>query len=231
MTVQRREAVQRRSQMQENRTQLKQLENVEPADIGELLDIRRQVIDTDVSPVPLRGITKDEKAMIINKIMATPKGTRARTEVMDELHDYFMNMADPPYLAPSYRNLWSQWVSAYDSNTVAKSTGIKGRPKGVIAKDGLNLLQDIHGYWVRTGNGSKRHQVKKNVNEISHRRRGHGLNLDQMRLQGLIVESNGQVCCVCVCVCVRALVCVCMYVCACVREDVHKTHNYYTHTK
>ena len=79
MTVQRREAVQRRSQMQENRTQLKQLENVEPADIGELLDIRRQVIDTDVSPVPLRGITKDEKTMIINKIMVTPKGTRART--------------------------------------------------------------------------------------------------------------------------------------------------------
>ena len=103
-----------------------------------------------------------------------------------------------PYLAPSYRNLWSQWVSAYNSNTVAKPTGMKGRPKGVISKDGLHLLRDIHGYWVRTGNGSKRHQVKKNANEISHRRRGHGLNLDQMRLMELIVECNGQVCCACV---------------------------------
>ena len=204
MAAQRQEAAQRRHAQRQEAAQIEHLKTVEPADVGELLDIRRQLLDTDLSPAPLRGITKDEKALIINKIMVTAKGSRARAEVMDELHDFFMNMDDPPYLAPSYRNLWSQWVSAYNSNTVAKPTGMKGRPKGVISKDGLHLLRDIHGYWVRTGNGSKRHQVKKNANEISHRRRGHGLNLDQMRLMELIVECNGQVCCACVRACVSA---------------------------
>ena len=164
-----------------------------------------------------RRITSDEKNHIIKTLLALPVGSKARSKAMDELRVELMAKTHPPTLSKSYRNIWSQWCSAYSEHTKvlnntqtlthshthspliciivsqAKPTDKKrGRPRAVMKDDALELLDDIHGYWLKTGNGTKRHQMQRDATEIAHARHGKGLNLDQMRLMELIVECNGQ---------------------------------------
>ena len=196
----RQDAAARRARINDNRHQLAKLESCSNDSSDVLQDMINLVDSEENKPAitPLRPLTQEEKTHVVQTLLATPPGSKVRSKKMTELHTKFTNMDDPPHLSPHYRNVWSQWCSACNPHTKSKKHVKKrrGRPRGVTVEDGKENLDDIHGYWFRTGNGSKRHQVRRNANEISHRRTGVGLNLDQMRRQDLIVETNGQVACV-----------------------------------
>ena len=161
VAARRHDAAARRAQHNEDRAQFEKLKS--EGDTDELLQMQNYVDGkcSESAPIPLRSITPAEKRHVIDTLLATPRGSKARSVAMDNLHAQFQNLEDPPFLSSHYRNVWSQWCTASSKHTkTTRGLGRVGRPRGVTLDDALENLDDIHGYWLRTGNGAKRHQVR-----------------------------------------------------------------------
>ena len=116
-----------------------------------MVAIQRIVIEgpdtvQEVDAVSHRTVTAEEKAHIIDTLMACPVGSKKRSLAMDKLQAELLAKPNPPTLSKSFRNLWSQWCSSRAQHTKAKPSGVnkRGRPRGVIRDDAIELLDDMH---------------------------------------------------------------------------------------
>ena len=155
--------------------------------IGKLECDIEQNLSATSTIVTQRSMTMAEKRRVVCRIQQSgPPMSDARRKEMSRLRQEFEYLDNPPFICKTYRTQWSKWVSAEQSHTKAKPLS---HSRDVV--DGIENLDDMSSHFQRTGNGSTRSQVRRNVQDIRLRRSNYEpLTLDQMRRQMMIADTN-----------------------------------------